>query len=539
LNIATPQIQAFITRYLLPLVALAAAVFALYGRSLGNPIVFDDHGFFLVSQTDYLGIIFNFRVRWLPYATFEWTRYFFGHDVFWYRLGNIVLHALNGFLLFLLLRRLFALVLAGEGDAARTPWIAFFGALIFVLHPAAVYGVAYLIQRTILMATLFALLSLLLFVQGLERRNRALLWSSALAYLFAGLSKEHAILLPAVTLAMLLLLRPPRLSLFKEFASTLLLYAGAGAFIVYQVKAGNFIATAYEENSGPMLDLLGVDPSLFWPLSVITQSFLYFKYLLLWLLPDPSAMAIDMRMDFATQLWKWPETAGFFGFLLYGLGAFWLLLKRGRAGLLGFALLAPWLLFSVELSTVRIQEVFVIYRSYLWMPLLAAALPFLLQRFSSRTLLVVLIVMTGLFAVPAVDRLATFADPVLLWEDAMRLAKQRPHATTLGRIHHNRGLAYLNKQRYEEAIRDFNQGLQYLPQHSLIYNDRAVAYLETGRYMDALNDFDSAIRYDRRYYNPYLGRAKTYEALGNIEAARKDYEISCSFGVTEACEKVK
>ena len=44
-----------------------------------------------------------------------------------------------------------------------------------------------------------------------------------------------------------------------------------------------------------------------------------------------------------------------------------LIWRGGRLGLLGFALLAPWLLFATELSAVRIQEQFVLYRSYLWM----------------------------------------------------------------------------------------------------------------------------------------------------------------------------
>jgi len=41
-------------------------------------------------------------------------------------------------------------------------------ATVFAIHPVAVYGAAYLIQRTVVLATLFSMLSILLFVRGLR-----------------------------------------------------------------------------------------------------------------------------------------------------------------------------------------------------------------------------------------------------------------------------------------------------------------------------------------------------------------------------------
>ncbi|EFK97765.1 hypothetical protein LDC_0180 [sediment metagenome] len=71
-------------------------------------------------------------------------------------------------------------------------------ALVFVMHPVAVYGAAYLIQRTILLATLFSLLSWLCVLRGLEERKPLWLWLSVLCYVDAVLSKEHAVMVPAV-----------------------------------------------------------------------------------------------------------------------------------------------------------------------------------------------------------------------------------------------------------------------------------------------------------------------------------------------------
>ena len=54
-----------------------------------------------------------------------------------------------------------------------------------------------------------------------------------------------------------------------------------------------------------------------------------------------------------------------------------------RLGLAGFALLSPWLLALTEFATVRAQEPLVLYRSYLWMSVLPAALPAVTARLAT------------------------------------------------------------------------------------------------------------------------------------------------------------
>ena len=80
----------------------------------------------------------------------------------------------------------------------------------------------------------------------------------------------------------------------------------------------------------------------------VATAFFRFKYLWLWLLPIPTWMSVNMLENFAARWWTWPEFAGLIGFVLYPLIAIRLLLKRGRCGLLGFALLCLWLLFATD-----------------------------------------------------------------------------------------------------------------------------------------------------------------------------------------------
>ena len=530
--------------YLAPLIVLALAVIALYGNFLSSPLVFDDYSYFGETIADELRARAGFGLRWLSIATFGWTRAILGEAMIWQRLANLSLHIANSFLLFLFLLRLFKSTLANDGphaDAAAgrntlgLPWLAFFGVLFFALNPAAVYGVAYLAQRTILMATLFALVTWILFLEGLLRNQRRWLLASSVTYLLAVLSKEHAIMVPAVSFLLLLLVHQPSWQSLKQVWPTFLLYGVVGVYTFIQIKAGGVIGRPYEPNAADMFAALNIDPRQAHALSVLNQGFLYFKYLLLWLVPNPGWMSVDMVEGFARSFWNWPQITALLAFALYPALALLALLQRGRTGLLGFALLCPWVLFATELSTVRIQENFVMYRSYLWMPCIVVAFPFLFQKVTARLAAILLAAATLALIPPSWNRLRTFSEPLLLWDDALRLAQAKDKTTRLGRMYHNRGIAYVNEDRFSEALQDFDAGLKILPYHSLLYTDRAVVYLKTGRYRDALNDYNRAILFNPNYYQPYLGRALVHEALGNTAAARLDYARSCRMGVDEVC----
>lgn len=533
-------------------IVIVAMVSAIYGQFLWNPIVFDDNNFFgRNAHLSYLDTFFKLEFRWLPYASFEWTRVFIGDEMIWHRLGNLALHILVAVTLFFFLQKLFDAAIPEEKSDARTAderplpfiWIAFFAALIFALHPAAVYGAAYLIQRTILMSTLFALIMWLLLLLGVVKNNQWYLLGSAAAYFFSVYAKEHALMAPAVALAILLLVRKPTRQLVYQVLPTFLLYGLIAVYVIFQVKTGK-LGVAYEPRATDMLSTLAkldpnFDPTLAYPLSILTQSFLFFKYLLVWILPNPGWMSIDMFESFATRFWSWPHTAGAIAFVAYAVVAVRLLLQRGRAGLLGFALLCPWLMFATELSTIRIQESFVLYRSYLWMPGAFAAMAFLFQDTPPKRTAVILTALVLVMMPVTWARLSTFSSPFLVWNDAARLIKNKDNRPGVDRVYHNRGLELLKLGYPDLAIDDFNKAIFLNPRHILVYNDRGAAYLATRKYDQALADFNKAVEINPKFTLPYLGRALTYEGLGNTTKALADYKVLCSNGNREACKKLK
>ncbi len=525
------------------LFALCLPVILLYGAFFWNPIIFDDSNFFDGTiHEQYLGKIFSFDLRWLPYATFEWTRALFGLDLIGFRLGNLALHLATTMTLFLFLHRLFERLLPSNNDTLSPHWLAFFSALIFALHPASVYAVAYLIQRSTLMATLFVLFTWRLFLEGLIRENSRWFLASATTYFLAVLSKEHAIMTPAVTIALLLLInnQSTRQRLILIWP-TFMLYCLIGGFVIFQIKSAHILGQVYEPVAENYLSLLGPDfnADLAYPLSILTQSFLFFKYLWVWIAPSPAWMSVDMPQAFALRFWSWPEIAGLIGFIAYPIIAVRLLLQRGLTGLLGFALLCPWFLFATEFSTVRIQESFVLYRSYLWMVGAFAALPFLCQKLSAKQAAITL-TLVALFMVPlSWLRLTTFSHPLLLWDDAARLIEHsEENRPGMDGIFYNRGSELIRVKQYAEAIDDLSKVIELKSYYSsYAYNNRCVAYLETQKYHLALNDINKALKLEPKQAKLYNVKALTLEALNDSTGAVLAYKQACLLGMPIACQK--
>ncbi|MEI6707470.1 MAG: hypothetical protein WCK96_10095 [Methylococcales bacterium] len=535
------------------LLALSVPVVIIYAQFLGNPLVFDDAGFFHSEEFSYyLHRLFIFNLRWLPLATFVWTRQVFGDAIIWLRLGNLLLHLATSATLFFFLRRLFELVIPIEVNdkTLSSFWLAFFGALIFALHPVSVYAVAYLVQRTTLMATFFTLLTWRLFLEGLIRENRLWLTASALSYFLAVLSKEHAIMTPAVTVALLLLISPQPQQRIKLVWSTFVLYALIGAFAGFQRQSEHILGQAYEPIASELISRLGedFDARFVYPLSMLTQSFVFFKYLWIWLIPSPSLMSIDTCQTFALRLWSFPEVLGLIGFFIYPFLAVRLLLQRGLKGLLGFGLLCPWLLFFTELATVRIQEIFVLYRSYLWMAGLFACLPFLCQKLTAKQTVITLTCVACLLIPLTLLRLDTFSHSFKLWDDAKNRIKDDKSCPTMDRILNNRGRQLMMLNRYPEAIEDFNRSLkenkwQKKPKISELannYYNRGFAYLKTQQFRLALDDFNTIVEpIPKAWIDLYFYKAQAFEGLHELTSAQQFYEKACLNGVNEGCDKQK
>ncbi|XVQ83659.1 glycosyltransferase family 39 protein [Microbispora siamensis] len=177
---------------------IVAGAFAVHANGLGNGFIYFD---------DPEGVVDNVSIRefsgtnighWfttplqfmytpLVYVSYA-IDYLFGHGAIgMYHFTNLILHLANVVLVFLLFRRL-----------TERAFLACFVAVAFAIHPVNVDTVAWISARSNLLATLFSLAALLVYLRYIRsQRWQPFAWSMVLFGL-AALSKSTAVALPLV-----------------------------------------------------------------------------------------------------------------------------------------------------------------------------------------------------------------------------------------------------------------------------------------------------------------------------------------------------
>jgi protein O-mannosyl-transferase len=255
--------------------ALAAITIAIYWRATDFPFIsYDDRDY--VYDNPHVNQGFSTRnIMWafttghaanwhpLTWLSHMLDAQLFGNDAGKYHLVNILLHAANAALLYLVLARL-----------TSTTWPSAIVGALFALHPLHVESVAWVAERKDVLSTFFMLLAILVYERFARTHRRH--WAVAVACLFAGglLAKPMVITLPAL---LLLLDYWPLQRLSKRAIREkvpLLALAGASAIITLLVqRAGG--ATRGLEQSGLWLRISNAIVSLvrylgktFWPLDL-------------------------------------------------------------------------------------------------------------------------------------------------------------------------------------------------------------------------------------------------------------------------------
>jgi len=517
------------------LLSLFAAVCLLYLPFVGNPFFYEDLNFFsLGSARHFIHTDFQFDLRWLPYASLDWTAEYFSDAVpHLFHLGNTLLHLVNVILLFFLLRRLLLAVnsAASESVAVKGAW---FGALIFACHPVAVYAVGYVVQRSIVLATLFALVMQLSYLQALLSGQKRWLALASLAYFMAIFSDEHSVMFPVLLMAMTLLLRAQNRLGIKVTWLSLGGFSLMGLLLIMRMQGvfGSPYATI-----ASLMPLQVERSYAVQSLDMLTQMGLYFKYLALMLIPNPGWMSVDMRIQ---GLSGWSDWLGWFGaaaFIAYGVFGFRLLQRGGNKGLAGLALLSPWLLFLVEFFSHRAQQSFMLYRSYFWLPGLMLLVPLLLLKLPGRRTQYALVLVVLLLIPVAWNRLWTFADSYRLWNDAALLLSADPakgrnqnNMPEAGaeRILFNRAMALVEAQQWTDAATELKQVVRLYPQLSPARHALGMAYYNLKQYDEALVQFDAAIQQSPGFAGSYYGKGLALMSLHRLEQVPALFRKACT-----------
>lgn len=520
------------------LIVLCLATLGLYAPFASNSLVFDDHNIFSNRAVFDLALGFSLdKPRSLPYFLIGAVHVLSDANLVLNRYASIALHCLVSIALFFFLNRALARVCRDDATRLRVAGLA---CLWMALSPVAVYANGYLIQRTVVLATLFGLVSATLYLRAQQQeRTVDLLSATALAFLSA-MSKEHAVLFPAATIMLTPLVADwNRRSLSRAVGYFLLALPGAVWAILHR-HSGNEVVNV-EIFAGDLLTQFARPEYLsssfgLWLMSAGTQLVLFWKYLFFWLVPNPAWMSADLRVDFEAFSSEYGMAAAALSFIaLCAVGGYWLY-RRGRGWLGGCAaaLLFAAIPLAIELAAVRVQEPFVLYRSFLWMPGYALLFALLLCRGSAWAAnqgvlvgrafsVVALVAAFGLFPLTQ-DRLRSFSSEEALWQDALDKLP-RPDVPGADRIYYNlAGEAYKRKD-YAQALRRSEQVIAQNPRAFHGYLARGTSLLALGEIDEAERAFDEAGK--RNPPREFLGYIE-YKHCGVAQArGLREQSIAC------------
>ncbi|MBR0566031.1 hypothetical protein J5J83_07880 [Azoarcus sp. L1K30] len=485
-------------------IALLTLTAAIYLPHLGSELIFDDNrlidGTVFGAYADPLQI----KQRLVSYGSFVWSTSLLGEGWWKQRLINILFHVGSSIGLFVLVRGLMANIAWPRNDDGHGPTdssltsAAAIGTLLFALNPVAVYGVAYLIQRSILMATLFSIWALVFVFFSARRERPGLLWIALLLYFFALLSKEHALLLPLPAAALYLFSsRFSRKQRIAISSAVFFLVAFSATFFIN--RYGDIVGSAFDRQSQSYLALLetmkpGVGQEVY-GLSILNQAWLFFRYGALWMIPNVEWMSIDLRPAFPLEFASVPQVFGLPLYLgLLSAATFMMFRFADWRRYAGFAIFTPSVLFATEFATVWIQDPFVLYRSYLWaigMPFLFA-LPFVGAK--PRTILLIAMIICPLFAGLAFERAHSLSTEFNAWNDAAEKVdlSAAPNAVGRSRAFLNRGNQFVARGMLNVATNDYMIARQLGDSSGTADYHLGGVLLATGKLDDALAAFKRA-----------------------------------------------
>src|SRR3989449_5253322 len=200
--------------WLLP-VLIALVTFVPFLPTLDNQFVNWDDDDNLVENPHYRGLGWT-HLRWMwttshigHYAPLTWMTFgldylLWGMNPVGYHLTNLLLHAANAAVFYLLALRVLGSALPGPRERGNVGLAASaaFAALLFAIHPLRVESVAWATERRDVLSGLFYLLTLLVYLRAGEQgeRGRSGYWASVGLCVCALLSKSMAVSLPVVML---------------------------------------------------------------------------------------------------------------------------------------------------------------------------------------------------------------------------------------------------------------------------------------------------------------------------------------------------
>ena len=508
---------------LLAFLLITAGALIVYGQTVHYSFHFDDYYF--ITENLKIRDVTDFKDVWTSLGkpsrligmySFALNYHFHQNDVFGYHLVNILVHLINGFLVwwFVLLT-----LKPGTGKDDRRELIALSTALMFVCHPLNTQAVTYISQRFASLATVFYLAALCLYIQGRLTAGRKRIIAfvfSLLAAVLGMFTKQIVLTLPVMILLYeYCFLGEGRKLKAVRWPQALVLLA---LFLVVPTLHSWDFSRLFDVRIESRSHDGDIITSYNYMLTQFRVIPVYIRMLFF-----PVGQTLDYDFAVSNRFWVWPVWSGMLfilSIIVYGVFS----LKRRVYS--GFGILWFFLTLSIESTFIPIYQVIFEHRCYLpGVGFLFAVNIFLSGQLKSRRKYLACIgLIIAVLALSAHKRNQVWENETTLWQDIKLKApgKLRPY------IH--LGVSYIMKGEYDLALNEFNQALLINADDFKVYHNRGIAIDKKGDYQNALDDYTKAIALNGRAAVSYSNRANIFVRLKEYNKAFRDYSKAIETG---------
>ena len=486
--------------------------------------------------------------RFIPYLSFALNYHFHGLDVEGYHYINLIIHLINGCLIWWLTLLLFASPALKTHPLARYKnQLALIVALLFVSHPLATQSVTYIVQRLASMATLFYLLSLCLYLKArTDTMANSLKYGIYSAAVLSGmasfLTKENAYTLPlAIILAELFFFTYPLPGNRMKQTRIFLVITAICALAIAGVFSFSSVQDSLEKSrgdSGTSTNSISIfdpiPPSGGTPYTITPANYLMTQFrvigLYIRLLTVPAGQSIDHDIVPSSDFFD-PPTLLSFLFIVGLLGLSVLLFKKNR--LASFGILWFFLTLSVESSIIPIADLSFEHRTYLpsfgfFLAVAGGTLHLLAEKYKNVFFLVLVFVICINSTLPFNPN-KIWKDELSLWNDAVNKSpdKARPYL--------NRGVAYWQLGQKQNAMADYEKAVSLNPlYYASAYYNLGTAYAAFNSWDNAILNYTKAIEITPDYVMAFDGRGVAHGNKQNMEEAIRDFSTAIAMAPTYA-----
>lgn len=483
-------------RNIICVLIIVSLSFVVYANSLNNKFVWDDH--FLITDNplvkSWSGIsrVMTEDVGYGPKGSFILYRpaqilsYILDYSV-WrldargYHITNIAIHALAALALFWFINTLF-------GD--RT--LSLFTALVFAVHPVHTEAVTYIAGRADLLAGLFILASLTLYIKGMYA-------ASVVIYIPALFSKEYSVILP-----FLILLYHGIFRVKVRSAARIWLFAFVTVsyltlrFIISRPLAGSlsFLGSAAARVPGFFAAIANYIRILFVP--------------------------ADLHMEYGSGLFGFNDQAPLAGLLMTA-ALFFLWSMRRKNKIIRFAV--PWFFLTLlPVSNIYPMNAYMA-EHWLYLPsisfflLLGSAInsAYKIRPHRPAAILCLGVIIAG-YSYLTVTQNFRWADPIEFYRMTIG------YAPASARLYGNLGTEYSGMGLGAEAMDSYKKAISTDPSYTIAYNNLGTEYKNVGDYARAKRLYEKAIALSPGYASPYYNLGILYNSSGEEEKAITCYK---------------